>query len=160
VEERHWMGLGLGAGIGALLGIAFPIGMALWRVRYGDMNEAALYLGAVCLTLPGGALLGAVVGFVVAEEASLGPRRQQRGGGGNPRRRTTAPSEKSSGFWTGGPKAYRDALSQEYDARLAELRERLAQSGTEDERRRLQAEIQATQIEHKKKIKEIDGLLF
>jgi len=154
------MGLGFGAGIGALLGIALPIGMALWTVRYGDMNEAGFYLLAMCLTLAGGALLGAVVGFVVAEEASLRRRRSGRGAGENPRRRTTGSSEKSSGFWTGGPKAYRDALTREYDARLAELRERLAQSATGDERQRLQAEIQATQIEYKKKVKEIDGLLF
>ena len=101
-----------------------------------------------------------LLGFVVGEEASLRRRRRRRGGGENPQRPTTGPSRKASEFWTGGPKAYRDAMTREHDARFAELRAQLAQCAGEEERERLQAEIRATETEYEKKLKEIEGLLF
>jgi hypothetical protein len=66
----------------------------------------------------------------------------------------------SSGFWDGGPEAYRKGLDQHYHARLASLRDRLEQSADEAEREKIRIEIQATQSEFDQKASEIRKQIF
>lgn len=66
----------------------------------------------------------------------------------------------SSGFWTGGSEAYKDALREQYMARLAELKQQLGQCFAPDDRSRLQREIEATRAEYAAKVRDIDIAIF
>ena len=62
-------------------------------------------------------------------------------------------------FWTGGPSAYAEALSQQFSPKLSELRDQLAKAD-ESDRERLESEIAKTESEYRSKLDAIGDSLF
>ena len=62
-------------------------------------------------------------------------------------------------FWTGGPKAYTDALGARYQRQLDELRKRREQLDDAG-RATLDAEIERIDSEYQSKLDSIDDCLF
>jgi hypothetical protein len=66
----------------------------------------------------------------------------------------------SSGFWTGGRKAYRKELDQQYHAHLKSLRHPLKHTTDEDELEKIRLQIKAAQSEFKEKAAHIGKMIF
>ena len=65
-----------------------------------------------------------------------------------------------SGFWTGGPKAYRKGLAQEAKVEISSLRRCLKTAETEPERQQLLDRIRDVENDYHDKQQDIDQCLF
>ena len=66
----------------------------------------------------------------------------------------------SNSFWDGGPTAYRKALREEYDAKLAELREQLKNCGLFGKQAEIEQEIEELKSNYKGRCREIDRMQY
>ena len=64
------------------------------------------------------------------------------------------------GFWTGGPKAYREGLAQAAKAEIASLRRRLKTAATEAVRQQLLDRIRDVENDYHGKLRGIDQCRF
>ena len=62
-------------------------------------------------------------------------------------------------FWTGGPKAYAEALRKEFEPQINELRKRCDDADA-TEREKFDAEIERLESEYKSKLDSINDSLF
>jgi hypothetical protein len=67
-----------------------------------------------------------------------------------------AASKRSSGFWTGGYRAYAAALQADFEAELADLRRQLREAQTLPERERLKTAIRETKRIYRQKSRDAE----
>lgn len=66
----------------------------------------------------------------------------------------------SNSFWEGGPSAYRKALREEYNAKLAELRDRLKNCELFREQSELEQAINELKAEYKRRRSGVDRMQY
>jgi hypothetical protein len=66
----------------------------------------------------------------------------------------------STGFWTGGPKAYETWLREEYKAKRGALQQARREAGSAEEQWRIDAELQSLDAEYREQLAHRRGSLF
>ena len=69
-------------------------------------------------------------------------------------------SNMNSGFWTGGPEAYQEGLKKEYQDTVGELKKRLQEAESEEERGRIADELGEVRKTYKEQLRGIDKNIF
>ena len=69
-------------------------------------------------------------------------------------------ANENSGFWTGGPEACRVGLKKDYQATVAELKKRLKEAESEEERRRIADELEQVKKTCRERLRRMDEDIF